>query len=943
MSRRGSKQRLAFALIAAAALVLALWFIVRRGADPATPVHSASGESAAQARAPAQDAQVDEADESHGARASLAGADPSAEPSIVAVATATGPILAGRIVDEHGAAIAGAEVYARAWRLAGQFDERVYGAPLHGREPHATWSDAVRAVSGADGRFELRAAPVGAVQLAVRAPSFAPLDRPALGVPAHGREIGDVELARGLRLVGRVVDAHGDGVTDARLLARAVEDDFNRPIWLNAGAVDVDGRFDLDGLAAGHWELIVLSTAHPNTRANGVCDALECRDVEIKLSDGYTIRGRVKGAAQYGRPLVVRGSYLPPKGTKRDLETTRYVSAEVGADERFELRGLSGPDGQWSIRAQPVTPILETTTPLSRNTRVAPGAQDVLLELFPLARYRARPVDAISGLAVASTRAGVIWDDGLGAAAESLTAVDGVVEFDVRAPVDSKHVTVGLSADGYETWRVMLAYSSTHDVHDLGTAAMQPAAQRTLRTIDSVSRAPIPAAKVYLENLVRDQQRVPGEPVSVALTHYELATDASGEASVTRAIGARSRLSVDAEGYLALERELEAATAEDPRVLEIELVRGLPLTVLVLAGRERCVGMHVSVSSFGRRDGAGYSGGSTTDEQGIAHFDGLSPGSYRALVRAENESRYERATVEFEVTVARAHVEIALPPATVLEGAITLRGRPLPGALVRGMLNTRASRFPGNGDRIIADAGEARTDVHGRFRLDDVAPGKRRLLIEHPSLTTPARWSIELEPGHNEGTFEVGPAELRGRAVDDSGAPVSGCELELSFDAGTRRAEGFDQHRREPGRRATSSADGSFAFENLPPGMPFTIAPKESAFVAASTSLVLTAGELRTDWIVRLERAGQLHVTLARADGKTAFGELVVERDSERRSVRGMSNEARFQLAPGKWRVSLMPWDPDQTTALAGPFEASIVVGATTELAIEVPVPDAAR
>ena len=114
-----------------------------------------------------------------------------------------------------------------------------------------------RRVTDAAGRFEVRNLPAGSFDLDVRAKGFAPLTVPALAVPegTGASDLGTVVLAPGAAIHGVVVDAQGEPVADAEVLARGADRDGISIVAARGRAPGVftaaDGSFVLDGPRAG--------------------------------------------------------------------------------------------------------------------------------------------------------------------------------------------------------------------------------------------------------------------------------------------------------------------------------------------------------------------------------------------------------------------------------------------------------------------------------------------------------------------------------------------------------------------------------------------------------------------------------------------------------------------------------------------------------------------
>ncbi len=206
-------------------------------------------------------------------------------------------VLVGRILDPGGIPLAAARVEARSvdggLRAVGQSDP--------------------------DGCFRLEV--VAAGQLVVVARCTGWLDGRSLplalraGDAAH---VGDLRLAEGATLAGRVVDSAGRPVGGAR-----VQVDGERHVVSEA-----DGGFEVTGLAAGETTLVASA-------AGGLpSDPLRCavsgdlRGLELRLRGAPRLRGRVVGPD--GQPVA---------GARVARFADLDASVPTGADGAFELAG----------------------------------------------------------------------------------------------------------------------------------------------------------------------------------------------------------------------------------------------------------------------------------------------------------------------------------------------------------------------------------------------------------------------------------------------------------------------------------------------------------------------------------------------------------------------------------------------------------------------------
>jgi protocatechuate 3,4-dioxygenase beta subunit len=178
--------------------------------------------------------------------------------------------VAGRLVDLEGRPVAGDVVLVEA----------------NGSSLPESLRELLRARATAEGRFLLEGLPPGSHALQVTAPGLA-----ARRIDFDARreaplELGDVVLEAGLAIRGRVHDAAGAAIANARVgAARTPEGEDRSEAWTEA-----DGRFALGGLRGGTYGVTVrasgFAVAQTKVEAGG-------DDVDVTLTAGGTITGQV--------------------------------------------------------------------------------------------------------------------------------------------------------------------------------------------------------------------------------------------------------------------------------------------------------------------------------------------------------------------------------------------------------------------------------------------------------------------------------------------------------------------------------------------------------------------------------------------------------------------------------------------------------------------------
>jgi len=262
-----------------------------------------------------------------------------------------GAPVAGRVVDDHGAAVAGALV---TWE----------GASEWGLRADPRW-DAI--ATDAEGRFRIDALPAGSFRFVARHPgrrtgSSSPVLLDGT-TPVDGVEI---RLEPGATVAGHVIDAAGRPVDGARV--RAGGDDGRGEVV--EARTDGGGRFRIDGLPPRGLAIVAVA-ARGSSEVVEVDGAAPPADLELRVSARGRLAGVVVDAA--GEPLdgaVVIALPDPASGASLTAWQLRGPArARSDAGGRFAIEGVD--DGAYLLRAAP---------PASAGCRRdGPGALDGVL------------------------------------------------------------------------------------------------------------------------------------------------------------------------------------------------------------------------------------------------------------------------------------------------------------------------------------------------------------------------------------------------------------------------------------------------------------------------------------------------------------------------------------------------------------------------------------
>jgi protocatechuate 3,4-dioxygenase beta subunit len=240
----------------------------------------------------------------------------------VALAMAPGRAVAGRVIDDAGTALAGVAV-----RI-----ETDTGAPGDDPLPALVQSDR-------SGRFSALVS-LGSYRVSASRPGYVLRRAPAADARAAGAPVDVVlELVRGARVFGKVVDPRGGAAAGARVrcLASAIEDLTVQtgplPLAAEAAAMpsgagralgstratvaDREGRFAVDDLIPGRYRIeVAQGGAEPLRTDEFVLAPGERRDAgKLALRPGFPVTGRVvdeSGSPIEGARVVVAAGGASP-------------------------------------------------------------------------------------------------------------------------------------------------------------------------------------------------------------------------------------------------------------------------------------------------------------------------------------------------------------------------------------------------------------------------------------------------------------------------------------------------------------------------------------------------------------------------------------------------------------------------------------------------------
>jgi large repetitive protein len=718
-----------------------------------------------------------------------------------------GASLAGRVVDEDGAPVAGARgrlALGGELQIAAFFRQRRGGGEVAFR-------------SGADGTFKAtRLTPGDNQRLTVTAADYEPQTLGGLSLAPGALKSGvTVVMRHGLTLAGVVKDDSDKPVAGAEVQlnqmrtlrggrggARMVLNFVGGPDARPSVQSGSDGRFEFKGLAPGDYSLLA--------RKSGLADA--------SLDPVKVAAGMDPVALSMGQGATISGTVVDTSGQPAEGYVVEAVRAHAGGSpaSRFASREPTGPDGAFladGLRAGETYDLLlmGPGAPGTRTPGVTAPADGVQLQAPGRGAIAGKVVDAQSGAALkdfevsfspdrsAGGRGFVIRVGGPGrrGGEGQRQAVHSDAGAFLLEDVPPGTWQVNVEAKGYEDARiggVVVESGKTKD--GVEVRASQGSAIRG-RVLDLSNSQPVANAQVTAQ-VVGGAGR---PPMAGLFGQNGVPTDADGAFEIDGLSPGRYLVSVTHPDYADASQQVEVKDAV--AAAEIRLDGGGSIGGGVISDTQRpLAGASVALQAAGEGGGRmGFLAAMQTtlsDDSGHFRFDHLSAGRY-TLVASLRERSSAPVDVPLQAGETRQDVSLALAAGATLRGSVS----GLPDAELAGV-----NVFASGPDEYSASV---RTASDGSFELDGVPVGAIQLRAtagDFLSGTRSASTQLTIAQGQVEASAQIAFEQgfsVSGR-VTKGGDPVTD-----AFVIATLRGSG----RTSTGR---SDASGNYSLEGLPAG-----------------------------------------------------------------------------------------------------------------------------
>jgi len=626
--------------------------------------------------------------------------------------------IEGRVIDPEGLPLAGARVEPRV-------DRRRRLAPaVTGVEPVAT---------DASGRFSIADLVAGAVRdLTFRADGYLPRTMRAVRAPTE--PLLEVVLRPAASVRGRVMDGDGRPIEAAKVsidrsddLPGVAQAEAAGPGGSANAVTDAEGRYVLEGLSAGSFEIRAWSPRHraspwtPVAVASGA--AMDLPD--LVLLPGETLAGRVTTVG--GEPVAEVRVIAGPRATR------------TGDDGAYRLEGLD-PGTQTLLFRHPRYPAQQREVEIHAGDnrldvafepgqtvagRVLAGGRPV-----PGLRVRLEPEDVVRGIAAAARSDG----DGHFRFEE---VPDGRYAVGVEDPafeVGAATASVVVAGEAVEGLRIDLVATATASGAILGLAEEDLLAVR-VEARNGVRRR---AGEVGH----RGRYRVPGlGPGDWSLRAY--LPDGRREA--------RGHVAI-APGETEIDRDLEFPS-------------GLTLMGRVTYRDEPLTGASLGVRHLGN----GGERLTRTDHQGRFRLEGLAPGAHRLTIVEHGRSLVHNERLDL---TGDRDVDVRIWSGRVA-GRVTAAGD---GGPVADALVTLGQVEGGAGGESGPEVSRhtVGTEAEGRFRFLRIAEGRYRVSVVRDGFA-PYEGSLVMRAGTDVEGLDLALERSPGLVLvvrDGAGRPV---------------------------------------------------------------------------------------------------------------------------------------------------------------------------
>lgn len=868
----------------------------------------------------------------------------------VELQTARGATVAGLVVDEQGTPVPDVGLRMVSSSIAAN-DFGMTGAPPFLEEE-----------TDATGRFRFEGVHAGGWRLVVAEPGFQPVPGDVFEVA--GDELRDdlrVVAVGGLALSGRVLDARGEPIRGARVLAVKKPNMMDMTTRLDRMYRDwvdcePDGSYELGGYAAGAVQV--------SARGEGFMSAtLDASAGDTGVDFALTRLTALRGIAmdlELGEPLTEYTLRALPGDGAVGFADIMNLDAKI--EQRVPPTRVRHPEGRFRVEGvAPGEYRLLLTAEGYADTRLegvvaieGEETSGLILMVPPEARLEGLVLDEQDGAPVVGAK---VTTGGVTIMSQVTSALSGPVP-ETRTDEEGRFslgslgdepVTLSVTHSSYETWSQTDIAPRTGEVQDIGLVSLSRGA-RVFGTIRDDARQPLPEITVYVADPMGTSMK---RGVTDADGFWSVEGLPAGSYNVTRMDMRIDAASGDPSSYIN-DLITRSITVERGEQYEVDLSGSAQQEGTRLQGTIRTStgpAAKATVICVPERGQANVKLGSA-DEQGFYSLEGLQPGEHLLQVIPDLTEMGAGGTpmtpvVEVvDIGAGPTQVHDVRIPTGELHGEVTdaRTGEGLEGVRVtleRAAADLPPSRFlAASGGRV----GETYTDADGNFTFRHMPPstyavqagGVNLLGLGRAGYAVTRVDGVEVREGRR--TFRVEIALEPGGAVegtlrDRKGRPLVNVPVWARNDTTGRWLS--------PVSDVSSDGDGSFRIEGLEPGT-WTVAAGGDGHGLGRLPGLVVHRESVTRADLTLERGVEILVD----SGEFQLRDLTAVVSDSGGSIPVHLSSLTGMLRPppgdGLLRVGRLPKGSYQVTVLASGesvFSDQVTLGSEDPYVLELPTP----